>query len=260
MRGRKVSRGLRVSPFARRVCDSSLSTRFAATDPKLFLAALKNALKFIIAAEPEITRYDTVGGDGDAGLTLKSGAEGVEAKLASNAVSDSDVVSAMVTIGEVVEKEMGGTSGGFYAIFFSALGKSFVQAAKEKGEEKATAEVWARALEVRVTGSRFLLLRYQYHLSTARPQHPLRLHARPTPLAHPRRPPRLLHPHLPSRPFELQSRLQRRSGRSGSDENAGSYGGKGGVCRSGKVAGEWCARCRGLGGAEGVGGGQGGAG
>ncbi|ORY73441.1 Dak1 domain-domain-containing protein [Leucosporidium creatinivorum] len=133
----------------------------APTDPKLFLSALSQALKLIIAAEPEITRYDTLAGDGDAGLTLKSGAEGVEARMASNGVSDKDVVKAMVAIGEVVEKEMGGTSGGLYSIFFSALAKGLLEAAKEKGEEKATAEVWARGLE--------LALNTLYRYTLARP-------------------------------------------------------------------------------------------
>lgn len=39
-------------------------------------SALKNALERVIAAEPDITRYDTVVGDGDCGIGLKRGAEG----------------------------------------------------------------------------------------------------------------------------------------------------------------------------------------
>lgn len=42
-----------------------------AKDPKLFLSAIRNASNQLIAAEPEITRMDTIAGDGDAGLTLK---------------------------------------------------------------------------------------------------------------------------------------------------------------------------------------------
>lgn len=38
--------------------------------------ALKNALENVIAAEPEVTRFDTVAGDGDCGIGLKRGAEG----------------------------------------------------------------------------------------------------------------------------------------------------------------------------------------
>ena len=42
-----------------------------AEDPNSFLSAIRNASNKLIAAEPEITRMDTIAGDGDAGLTLK---------------------------------------------------------------------------------------------------------------------------------------------------------------------------------------------
>lgn len=45
-------------------------------DPAEEKAALTNALERVIAAEPEITKYDTVVGDGDCGIGLKRGAEG----------------------------------------------------------------------------------------------------------------------------------------------------------------------------------------
>jgi hypothetical protein len=38
--------------------------------------ALTEALRRVIAAEPDITRYDTIVGDGDCGIGLKRGAEG----------------------------------------------------------------------------------------------------------------------------------------------------------------------------------------
>jgi dihydroxyacetone kinase len=40
-------------------------------------AALTNALNRVIAAEPDVTNYDTIVGDGDCGIGLKRGAEGV---------------------------------------------------------------------------------------------------------------------------------------------------------------------------------------
>jgi dihydroxyacetone kinase len=45
-------------------------------DPTVAKEALTTALTKVIAAEPEITRYDTVVGDGDCGIGLKRGAEG----------------------------------------------------------------------------------------------------------------------------------------------------------------------------------------
>lgn len=45
-------------------------------DPTVTKAALTNALERVVLAEPDVTRYDTVVGDGDCGIGLKRGAEG----------------------------------------------------------------------------------------------------------------------------------------------------------------------------------------
>jgi len=82
-------------------------------------------------------------------LTLKAGAEGILEEISQNKISDSDVVAAMVEMSSVVEREMGGTSGGLYAILLSGLSKGLIQAGKEQKKEEATVEVWSRGLEVR---------------------------------------------------------------------------------------------------------------
>ena len=53
-----------------------LLTRILAVDPARAKAALMSGLDRLIAAEPEITRYDTVVGDGDCGVGLRRGAQG----------------------------------------------------------------------------------------------------------------------------------------------------------------------------------------
>lgn len=45
-------------------------------DPQRVQSALLRALERVVAAEPEITRFDTVVGDGDCGIGLKRGAQG----------------------------------------------------------------------------------------------------------------------------------------------------------------------------------------
>jgi len=45
--------------------------------PEAFKTALTEGLDRIVAAEPDITKYDTVVGDGDCGIGLKRGAEGI---------------------------------------------------------------------------------------------------------------------------------------------------------------------------------------
>ena len=58
------------------VLSFAYQTFHAVSDPSDFLSRVKTACQALITAEPEITRQDQIAGDGDAGLTLKAGAEG----------------------------------------------------------------------------------------------------------------------------------------------------------------------------------------
>ncbi|KFY45481.1 hypothetical protein V494_00945 [Pseudogymnoascus sp. VKM F-4513 (FW-928)] len=102
---------------------------------------LNAGLARIIAAEPRVTRYDTVVGDGDCGIGLKRGAEAVQAMLA-HAQPSGDVVVDVRSVAAVVEASMDGTSGALYAIFLNAL----VAALRRQGAGAATEKVWAKAL------------------------------------------------------------------------------------------------------------------
>ena len=51
--------------------------KLKASDPTAFIDAVKAACKALIDEEPEITRMDNIAGDGDCGLTLKDGANGM---------------------------------------------------------------------------------------------------------------------------------------------------------------------------------------
>ncbi|KAL2118393.1 hypothetical protein VTJ04DRAFT_8053 [Mycothermus thermophilus] len=103
--------------------------------------ALTRALEAVVAAEPEVTRYDTVVGDGDCGIGLKRGAEAILAHLQSHPLTG-DAVADVASIVPVVEREMDGTSGALYAIFLNAL----VAALRAQGQGEATPAVWAAAL------------------------------------------------------------------------------------------------------------------
>jgi dihydroxyacetone kinase len=52
------------------------STSLKAPDVNQFNSAVERACLALITAEPEITRMDSIAGDGDCGLTLKGGATG----------------------------------------------------------------------------------------------------------------------------------------------------------------------------------------
>ncbi|KAG4438744.1 hypothetical protein IFR05_005772 [Cadophora sp. M221] len=103
---------------------------------------LTAGLERMIAAEPDVTRYDTVVGDGDCGIGLKRGAEAV-LKLISTDKLSGDPVLDLSKIVHVVETNMDGTSGALYAIFLNSL----VHALRQQGSGDANEKVWAGALQ-----------------------------------------------------------------------------------------------------------------
>ncbi|KID87575.1 dihydroxyacetone kinase [Metarhizium guizhouense ARSEF 977] len=103
---------------------------------------LELALERVIAAEPEVTRYDTVVGDGDCGIGLKRGAEAVLKHINQTTLTD-DPVLTLTSIIPVVESTMDGTSGALYAIFLNAL----AHALRSLPSGELTPSSWAKALE-----------------------------------------------------------------------------------------------------------------
>lgn len=112
-------------------------------DPKHATSVLTNALERVIAAEPEVTKYDTIVGDGDCGIGLKRGAEAILKHIQQNPLTG-DVVVDVSSIVQVVETAMDGTSGALYAIFLNAL----VHALRTLGSGEAGASVWSAALKL----------------------------------------------------------------------------------------------------------------
>jgi dihydroxyacetone kinase len=116
-------------------------------DPSIIKKVLGSGLKSVIAAEPEVTRYDSIVGDGDCGVGLKRGAEAVLAFLNDpKANIKDDIVTAVNRIVTIVENTMDGTSGAIYAIFLNALAHGL--RAQDKGTATpANAQVWGEALK-----------------------------------------------------------------------------------------------------------------
>ena len=110
---------------------------------------LEPALNNLIAAEAEVTRYDSVVGDGDCGLGLKRGAEAVLKVLPSLSSHD-----AMMTFGKIVptvEQNMDGTSGALYAIFLNSLASN-LRNQDSSSTIPVTTEIWANALAKSIDG------------------------------------------------------------------------------------------------------------
>ncbi|KAF5249153.1 hypothetical protein FANTH_5529 [Fusarium anthophilum] len=113
------------------------------TDPSTAQAVLKKGLQKVIDAEPEVTHYDTIVGDGDCGIGLKRGAEAILKHIDQQPLTG-DIVVDLSSIVTIVETAMDGTSGALYAIFLNAL----VHALRELSPGTASPEIWAKALKM----------------------------------------------------------------------------------------------------------------
>ena len=114
-------------------------------DPTVFKNILTSGLNRVIAAEPEVTHYDTIVGDGDCGIGLKRGAEAILTFLGLGTTND-DIINAVCQIIPIVENTMDGTSGAIYAIFLNSLAHG-LRERDSKSKEPITAAVWAGALQ-----------------------------------------------------------------------------------------------------------------
>ena len=126
-----------------------LKTDGEIVDPLRLRSTLEPALKKLIASEAEVTRYDSVVGDGDCGIGLKRGAEAVLKVLPS--MTSDDAMMAFAKICPTVENNMDGTSGALYAIFLNSLASN-LRALDKSSPTPVTAETWAKALAMSIEG------------------------------------------------------------------------------------------------------------
>lgn len=93
-----------------------------ATDSKQFIDAISRACHSLIEAEPELTKQDQIAGDGDAGLTLEAGAKAILKAIEGGKISGKNTIEDIGVIAEVVEEDMGGTSGALYSYVYPPSG------------------------------------------------------------------------------------------------------------------------------------------
>lgn len=111
-------------------------------EPKLLEAMIRKACGNLVKAEPDLTKWDTVMGDGDCGETLKTGATAMTNALDSGLAKKGSVVQVLHELENIVESRMGGTLGGILGIFFVSLTASIQQNAKSTSGIK----LWSQAL------------------------------------------------------------------------------------------------------------------
>ena len=119
------------------------NTDIDVVDPNVLKSVLEPALKKLIAVEAEVTKYDTIVGDGDCGVGLRRGADGVLEALSS--LTSNDPMMAFAKICPTVETTMDGTSGALYAIFLNSLASN-IRAQDTPSTTPMTTDMWATAL------------------------------------------------------------------------------------------------------------------
>lgn len=102
-------------------------------------AALRAATA-LIAAEPELTRLDSLAGDGDLGQSMQRGSQAVSA-LDASAFATAD--TGLAAIAGALRKAIGGSSGPFYAT-------ALLRASRVLAARPADAASWAEAFDAAV--------------------------------------------------------------------------------------------------------------
>ncbi|KAM5467423.1 dihydroxyacetone kinase Dak1 [Microsporum audouinii] len=116
-------------------------------DPAIFKKVLSSGLDRVIKAEPLVTRYDTIVGDGDCGIGLQRGAEAILKNINDNSTPlTPDIITTLHRIIEIVENTMDGTSGAIYAIFLNALAHGLSEQDSSTPVD-VTSKIWANALQ-----------------------------------------------------------------------------------------------------------------
>ncbi|KAI2464220.1 glycerone kinase [Annulohypoxylon bovei var. microspora] len=116
-------------------------------DPSVLEKMLRGACKQLIDAEPDLTKWDTIMGDGDCGETLKTGANCLIAALDSKKLAaQGSVIAVLQELEEILEGKMGGTLGGILGIFFVSMRNALeenIAIAQSEGLPK----LWAKAAQ-----------------------------------------------------------------------------------------------------------------
>jgi dihydroxyacetone kinase len=96
---------------------------------KLDLASLVKAAASALAdAEPLLTKYDTIVGDGDCGITMKRGATGVLEQMDKGNLVADHPVTLCAGLADAVSDSMGGTSGVLLELFFRKMSSTLSRA------------------------------------------------------------------------------------------------------------------------------------
>ncbi|KAI5118762.1 hypothetical protein M0805_004848 [Coniferiporia weirii] len=111
---------------------SAISWETLGLEPKSIEHGLRGACVSVFLAEPDLTRFDTIVGDGDCGETFASGARAVLDALDKGDLDVKALLPAELTasLADLLMNSMGGTSGAIFGLYFTALSNALSSKAR----------------------------------------------------------------------------------------------------------------------------------
>ncbi|KAJ5611920.1 hypothetical protein N7528_009025 [Penicillium herquei] len=119
-------------------------------DPLRLKSGIEVACERVIVAEPKLTEWDMVMGDGDCGEAVKGLAESIQKRIAQGCTESGNVLELIHSILQAVD-DMGGTLGAIFGVLLSALSTALKRNLAEGKISPQTPDFYATALDSAVT-------------------------------------------------------------------------------------------------------------
>jgi dihydroxyacetone kinase len=131
---------------SKEVASSSASSRGPEFNPNTFVKALRTACTRANEAEPQITKYDLLMGDGDCGEAVSSACTAILSKLDSGAVTQGgSVFHALDEVGACLE-DIGGSLGAILSILVTAFNNSLRDWYKTHSNHSLSVQAFGQSL------------------------------------------------------------------------------------------------------------------
>eukprot|EP00551_Chaetoceros_affinis_P010231 CAMPEP_0203677534 /NCGR_PEP_ID=MMETSP0090-20130426/28522_1 /ASSEMBLY_ACC=CAM_ASM_001088 /TAXON_ID=426623 /ORGANISM="Chaetoceros affinis, Strain CCMP159" /LENGTH=598 /DNA_ID=CAMNT_0050544445 /DNA_START=16 /DNA_END=1812 /DNA_ORIENTATION=- len=110
-----------VPPPSKVTSDTVSAELMLSSFTEVIQSSIQSACNKLIASEPLLTKYDTIVGDGDCGLTMERGAREILSRLENKQIDTSHPVSLFESLATAVSASMGGTSGVLLELMFRKM-------------------------------------------------------------------------------------------------------------------------------------------
>ncbi|WOO82040.1 Dihydroxyacetone kinase [Vanrija pseudolonga] len=106
--------------------------------------ALTTAAADVVALEPDLTRWDTIVGDGDCGETCENGGKAVLEAVKNGLGRSGELVALFRELTEIIDEACGGTLGAIFSIFLAGLTTALMDEAAESPQPELNPALFGR--------------------------------------------------------------------------------------------------------------------